>query len=128
VKTFASISNILVIGHADSAGERPENGIANHSYCASHSVGRIELQIYPLKGNSCMDTTTKTALVIAFVVAALLFFGGGMGTGTMVGGGTMFSGGMIGSGINWMWLPTLLVVVLGVVLFSVIFGKKQGQQ
>jgi hypothetical protein len=27
-------------------------------------------------------------------------------------------------GFSWMWLPTLLVVVLGVVLFSVIFGKK----
>jgi hypothetical protein len=27
-------------------------------------------------------------------------------------------------GISWMWLPTLLVVVLGVVLLSVIFGKK----
>jgi hypothetical protein len=38
------------------------------------------------------------------------------------------SGGMMGSGsmggISWMWLPTLLVAVLGVVLFSVIFGKK----
>jgi hypothetical protein len=70
-----------------------------------------------------MDTT-KTALVIAFVVVALLllFFGGAMTTGTIMSGGMMGSGSM--GGINWMWLPTLLVVVLGVVLFSVIFGKK----
>ena len=76
-----------------------------------------------------MDSKTKTALVIAFVVVALLLllFGGGMMTGTMMSGGMMGSGmmgsGMIG-GISWMWLPILLVVVLGVVLFSVYFGKK----
>ena len=70
------------------------------------------------------DTTTKTALVIAFVVVALLLllFGDGMVTGTMMTGGMMGSGRM--GGISWMWLPTLLVVVLGIVLFSVIFGKK----
>ena len=71
-----------------------------------------------------MPITTKTALVIAFVVVALLLllFGGGMVTGTMMTGGMMGSGRM--GGISWMWLPTLLVVVLGIVLFSVIFGKK----
>ncbi len=71
-----------------------------------------------------MDATSKTALVIAFVVAALLLllFGGGMATGTMMSGGMMGSGSM--GGISWMWLPTLLIVVLGAVLFSVIFGKK----
>ena len=71
-----------------------------------------------------MDATTKTALVIAFVVVALLLllFGGGMMTGTMMSGGMMGSGSM--GGFNWMWLPTLLVVVIGIVLFSVIFGKK----
>ena len=76
-----------------------------------------------------MNAKTKTALVIAFVVVALLLllFGGGMMTGTMMSGGMMGSGmmgsGMIG-GISWMWLPILLVVVLGVVLSSVFFGKK----
>ncbi len=70
-----------------------------------------------------MDSKSNAALVIAVVVAALLLlFGGGMATGTM------FSGGMMGSGsmgeISWMWLPTLLVVVLGVALFSAISGKK----
>ena len=71
-----------------------------------------------------MDATTKTALVIAFVVAVLLvlLFGGGMMTGTMMSGGLMGTGSM--GGFSWMWLPTLLVVVLGVVLFLVISGKK----
>jgi len=71
-----------------------------------------------------MDATSKTALVVAFVIAAflLLFFGDGMTTGTLMSVGMMGSGSMDGTG--WMWLPTLLVVVLGVVLFSVISGKK----
>ena len=71
-----------------------------------------------------MDATPKTALVIAFVVVALLLllFGGGMMTGTTLSGGMMGSGSM--GGFSWMWLPTVLVVVLGVVLLSVIFGKK----
>ena len=74
------------------------------------------------KETHIMDATTKTALVIAFVVVALLLllFGGGMVTGTMMSGGMMGSMG----GISWMWLLTLLVVVLGIVLFSVIFAKK----
>ena len=71
-----------------------------------------------------MDATNKTPLVIALAVVALLLllFGGGMTTGTMMSGGYMGSGSM--GGISWMWLPTSLVVVLGVVLFSVIAGKK----
>ena len=71
-----------------------------------------------------MDATSKTALVIAFaiVVVLLLLFGGGTMTGTVMSGGMMGSGSM--GGISWMWLPTLLVVVLGVVLFSALSGKK----
>ena len=71
-----------------------------------------------------MDGTNKTALVVAFVVVALLLllFGGGMATGTMMSGGMMGSGSM--GGFSWMWLPILLVVVLGAVLFSIILGKK----
>ena len=71
-----------------------------------------------------MDESTKTPLVIALVVVALLLllFGGGMTTGTMMSGGYMGSGSM--GGISWMWLPTLLIVILGAVLFSVIAGKK----
>jgi hypothetical protein len=71
-----------------------------------------------------MNATTKTALAIAFVVVGLLLllFGGGMMSGTMLSGGMMGSGSM--GGISWMWLPIVLVVVLGVVLFSVLSGKK----
>ena len=71
-----------------------------------------------------MDATTKTALVIAFVIVGvlLLMFGGGTMTGATLSGGMMGNGAM--GGISWMWLPTVLLVVLGVVLFSVIFGKK----
>jgi hypothetical protein len=71
-----------------------------------------------------MDATNKTPLVIAIVIAALLLllFGGGMTTGTMMSGGYMGSGSM--GGISWMWLPTSLVVILGIVLFSVISTKK----
>ncbi len=55
-----------------------------------------------------MDGTSKTALVIAFAVVALLLllFGGGMTTGTMMSGGIMGSGST--GGISWMWLPALL--------------------
>lgn len=76
------------------------------------------------KETHIMDATTRTALIIAFIVTALLllFFGGGMATGTMISGGMMGSGSM--GGISWMWLPTLLVVALGVALFSVLSGKK----
>lgn len=71
-----------------------------------------------------MDASTRTALVIAFAVVALLLllFGGGMMSGTIMSGGMMGSGSM--GGFSWMWLPTLLVVVLGVALFSVVSGKK----
>jgi hypothetical protein len=54
----------------------------------------------------------------------MLIFGDGMVTGTMMDGKMMGSGST--GGINWMLLPTLFVVVLDVVLFSVIFGKKHG--
>jgi len=73
-----------------------------------------------------MDATSKTVLVIAFVVVTLLLllFGGGMLTGTTMSGGMMGSGSMGGIGISWMWAPTLLVVVLGIALFLAISGKK----
>jgi hypothetical protein len=71
-----------------------------------------------------MDNTTGTGFVIAFVAVALLLllFGGGMATGTIMTGGYMGSVSM--GGVSWMWLPTLLVVAIGVVLFSSISGKK----
>ena len=71
-----------------------------------------------------MDASTRTVLVIAFAAVALLLllFGGGMTSGTIMSGGMMGSASV--GGISWMWLPTLLVVVLGVALFSVISAKK----
>ena len=71
-----------------------------------------------------MNISTTVALVIAVVIAGCLFllFGGGMYSGTMMSGGMMGSGSV--GGISWMWVPTVLIVVLGIVLFSVIFGKK----
>lgn len=70
-----------------------------------------------------MDATTRTVLVIAFAVAAVLlvFFGGGMATGTMMSGGMMGGGSM--GGVSWMWLPILLVVVIGVALYMAIDKK-----
>jgi lipopolysaccharide export LptBFGC system permease protein LptF len=61
-----------------------------------------------------MDASIRTDLVIAFAVVALLLL--------RFGGGIMGSGSL--GGFSWMWLPTLLVVVLGVALFSVVSGKK----
>jgi hypothetical protein len=121
---LASITDIVALGHANSASERPENGVANHSYCARHSAGESNFNLSFSKEIHTMDSSSKTALVIAFAVIALLLllFGGGMATGTMFSGGMMGSGSM--GGISWMWLPTLLVVVLGIALFSAISGKK----
>jgi hypothetical protein len=103
----------LAIGHVGSASEYwtsgvTRDGVASHGYCAIPYMGGIEQDFAHSKQTHNMDTTTKTALVIAFAVVALvlLIFGNG-------------STGVIG----WMLLPTLFVVVLDVMLFSVIFGK-----
>ena len=70
-----------------------------------------------------MDTSAKTALVIASVILALvaLLFGGGVATATMISGGIARSSL---DGIGWMWLPASIVAALGIVLFSVTFGRK----
>ena len=130
LKRFAPIRKILAIGHADSDSER----------CGQRRNRRTALQIVATvfanlraewsfqfnlsQETHIMNATSNTPLVIAVVIAALLvlLFGGGMATGTMFSGGMMGSGSM--GGISWMWLPTLLVVVLGVALFSAISGKK----
>ena len=71
-----------------------------------------------------MNEMSKTPLVIAFVVVVVLFliFGGGMMTGSMMSGG-MMGQGWIAGGFNWMWIPTLLTLGLGVLLAWVIFAK-----
>lgn len=72
-----------------------------------------------------MNVTTKTALVIAFaiVVGLLLLFGGGTMTGATLSGGMMGNGAM--GGISWMWIPTSLLLGLGVLLVWVIFEQKK---
>ncbi len=71
-----------------------------------------------------MGTTTKMALGITFVIAVLLLlsFGEAMASGSMMSGG-MFGSGSMG-GIGWMWIPVLVVLVLGVVLALFIFRQK----
>ena len=72
-----------------------------------------------------MNESNKTALIIAFVIVLvlLLLFGGGTMTGATLSGGMMGNGAM--GGISWMWIPTLLMVGLGVLLVWVIFGQKK---
>jgi hypothetical protein len=71
-----------------------------------------------------MNEANKTPPLIAFVVAIVLFliFGGGSMTGSMMSGG-MMGHGWIG-GFNWMWIPTLLTLGLGVLIGWLIFAKK----
>jgi len=70
-----------------------------------------------------MNESNKTPLIIALVVVVLfLIFGGGAMTGSMMSGG-MMGHGWIG-GFSWMWIPTLLTLVLGVLPGRMIFGKK----
>src|SRR6266545_7968456 len=74
--------------------------------------------------NNVMNDSSKTPLVIAFVVVVVLFliFGGRAVSGSMMSGG-MMGIGWIAGGFSWMWIPTLLTLVLGVLLGWVIFGK-----
>jgi len=80
-----------------------------------------------------MYETSKTPLLIAFVVVVVLFliFGGwamtGMGGGMMGQGGIggyRMGHGLINGGFSWLWIPTLLSLSLGVVLGWAIFAKK----
>ena len=122
----------LAFAHADSDRERRGQRrdrrsvfqIVANAPTVLRSKSSHKFNLY--KETQIMNSSSNTALVIALVAVALLLllFGGGMATGTMFSGGMMGSGSMGGIGISWMWLPTLLVVVLGVVLFSVISGKK----
>lgn len=72
-----------------------------------------------------MNITTKTALAIAFAIVVVMFllFGGGTMTGATLSGGMMGNGAM--GGISWMWIPTLLMLGLGVLLVWIIFGQKK---
>ena len=80
-----------------------------------------------------MYETSKTPLLIAFVVVVVLFliFGGwamiGMGGGMIVQGGIggyRMGHGWINGGFSWLWIPTLITLGLGALLGWVIFGRK----
>lgn len=70
-----------------------------------------------------VNAAQKVIVVAVFVIVAvlLLLSGGGMTTGAIIGG--VIAGGSMGE-IGWTWLPSLLFVVLGVLLFSVTVGRK----
>lgn len=72
-----------------------------------------------------MNDANKTALgvVFAIVVVLLVLFGGGTMTGATMSGG-MMGNGVIG-GMNWMWIPGLLMLSLAALLVWVIFGQKK---
>jgi len=71
-----------------------------------------------------MNATTKTALVIAFAIAAvLLLFGGDTMTGATLSGGMMGNGAM--GGISWMWIPVLLMLGICALIVWAIFGQKK---
>ena len=71
-----------------------------------------------------MNISNRTVLVVAVAFGGLLllFFGGGMTGGTMMGGGMMSAGSM--GGIVWMWLPALLIVLIGLVFFSILVKNR----
>jgi len=52
----------------------------------------------------------------------LAFIGSGIVTGGLSSSSMMGSGTMVG--INWMWLPFLLLIILTAILIRIIFGKK----
>jgi lipopolysaccharide export LptBFGC system permease protein LptF len=66
-----------------------------------------------------MNKSRITTVVIAFIVVVALFllFGGGAMMNNMMGSGTM-------GGITWMWFPTLLTFLLGVLVGWILFRKK----
>ena len=72
-----------------------------------------------------MNESNKTPLIIAFVVVVVLFLI--FGYGTM--GGSMMNGGMMAQGwtggFGWMWIPTLLTLIIGIGLGWAIFGQKK---
>ena len=71
-----------------------------------------------------MKAITNKPLVLAFIIVVVIFllFCGGAITMTMMGG-DMNNTGMM-SNISWMWIPTIIALILSALLGWVIFGKK----
>ena len=72
-----------------------------------------------------MKDENKTALIIVLVIVLVLLV-------VLVGAtmsGAMLSGGMVGNGtwvgINWMWMPNLLLIVILGMLLWIIFGRRK---
>ncbi len=78
-----------------------------------------------MQGNKSDEHSNQTALAIAFaiVIVLLSLFGGGAMTRTMMSDGMMGNSAM--GGLSWMWIPTLLILGLGVSLGWIIFGQKK---
>ena len=72
-----------------------------------------------------MSESNRSPLVVAFAVVVVLFliFGGGTMTGSMMNSGMMGQG--YTGGYSWMWIPTVFILVLGVVLGWMLFGQKK---
>lgn len=70
-----------------------------------------------------MNSTTKTALILAVVIAVVLLFGSGTMTGGRMGGGMMGNGTM--GGYGWMWPSALVLVCVAVLLMWILSTKKK---
>lgn len=72
-----------------------------------------------------MNEDNKTALIIVFVIVLILLvlLGGATMSGAMLSGGMMGNGTWIG--INWMWMPNLLLILILGMLIWIIFSKKK---
>jgi hypothetical protein len=71
-------------------------------------------------------TTNNKLLTLAFIIVGIIFllFCGGAITMTMMNSG-MNGNGMMNN-INWMWIPTIVALILSIILVWVIFwGKKE---
>jgi hypothetical protein len=110
-------------GSLSSHGARPNCGVDRGRWfrtAAAEAARPTEI----LQETWIMNTTTGTALVIASALVGMLalLFGGGLATGTMMGGAMTGGGSMQGS--DGMWLSVLLVVALGAALVPAIFGRQ----
>jgi len=71
-----------------------------------------------------MGATTKTAFVTAFAIAVMLhlLFGGSRMAGAVLNGGLMENTAI--GGMNWMWIPALLILVSAFCLFGSSWEKE----
>jgi hypothetical protein len=71
-----------------------------------------------------MKTMNNKLLTFAFIIVGIIFllFCGGAITMTMMNGG-MNNNGMMNN-ISWMWIPTIVTLILSIILCWVIFWAK----